>query len=395
MDGLVIVINSGSSSQKGALFRIGAVPELELRASVTGIGTRPELVVRGEGGPRPADVTDHESALELLLETLERRLAGRRLVGAGHRVVHGGQTFAGPVRVDDGVLGELEALIPLAPLHQRHNLEALRTLARLRPEVPQVACFDTAFHRSLPAVRRTFALPRELTDSGVRPYGFHGLSFESIAAQLPRHLGSGADGRVVVAHLGHGASLCAMRQRRSVATTMTFTPLDGLPMSTRSGALDPAVVLYLLRERRMSVSAVSELLHDRSGLAGLSGVAGGDMRAVLASPSGAEAVECFIDRVGLAIGSMAAALSGIDALVFTGGIGEGSTLLRRRIMAHAAWLGIELDAEANERGGPEISSSLGKVSAWVLPTREEDVIARHTVRLLRVRDTEERHAVRH
>jgi acetate kinase len=261
---------------------------------------------------------DHEQALHLLLDWLETRHPGLEFRAAGHRVVHGGADFSHPVRVDETVLAKLEHLIPLSPLHQPHNLSAIRALTRLRPQLPQVACFDTAFHHTLPAVARNFALPRELSARGIRRYGFHGLSYEYIASVLPDYLGDAADGRVVVAHLGNGASLCAMRQRQSVETSMSFTPLDGIPMGSRCGALDPGVLLYLLREEGMALEQLNDLLHHRCGLLGVSGLSG-DVRELLASdtPHAAEALDLFAYRISQAIASHAVALDGIDALVFT------------------------------------------------------------------------------
>jgi acetate kinase len=300
--------------------------------------------------------------------------------------VHGGPRFAAPVRIDDAVVAEIRRLIPLAPLHQPHHLLAIEALTRLHPALPQVACFDTAFHHGQSVVATTFALPRSITEEGVRRYGFHGLSYEYIASVLPAVVGPEiADGRVVVAHLGSGAGLCALHVRKSIATTMGFTALDGLPMSERCGALDPGAVLYLIEQKSMSAREVTDMLYHASGLPGVSGVSG-DMRMLLASQDAhaAEAIELFVYRVSRELGSLAAALGGIEALVFTAGIGEQAAQIRQRVCDAAAWLGVELDVAANGTGGPRLTRVGGKVSAWVIPTDEDLMIARHTWRLLDV-----------
>jgi len=294
--------------------------------------------------------------------------------------------LAAPVRIDEAVLAEIRRLIPLAPLHQPHNLLAIEALTRLHPALPQVACFDTAFHHGQPAVATTFALPRSLTDEGVRRYGFHGLSYEYIAGVLPEVTGAQiADGRVVVAHLGSGASLCALHGRRSIATTMGFTALDGLPMSERCGSLDPGVVLYLIEQKGMGASEVTNMLYHESGLLGVSALSG-DMRTLLASrdPHAAEAIELFVYRISREIGSLAAALGGIDALVFTAGIGEHAAQVRQRVCNAAAWLGVELDEAANRAAGPRLTREGSKISVWVVPTNEDLMIARHTWRVLAI-----------
>jgi acetate kinase len=277
------------------------------------------------------------------------------------------------------VLAKLDELVPLAPLHQPHNLEPVRIIARRRPELPQVLCFDTAFHRAQPEVAQAFALPEKITSRGVRRYGFHGLSYEYIASVLPEFAPSAATGRTVVAHLGNGASMCAMAAGKSVASTMGFTAVDGLPMGTRCGSLDPGVILYLIDQMGMDARAIENLIYKESGLLGVSAVSS-DMRELLASddPRARFAVELFAYRIGRELGSLAAALGGIDALVFTAGIGEHAPAVRERVCKSAAWLGIELDAQANSRGGPCISTASSKVSAWVIPTDEELMIARHT-----------------
>jgi acetate kinase len=380
---VILVLNAGSSSLKFSLFEVAADLPLVWRGEIDGIGGHPHFVVRDTAGHVVEDSRPTGDLLATLLDWIDRHASGRTVVAAGHRVVHGGTRFSAPVLIGDGVLEALERLVPLAPLHQPHNLDPIRRLSRARPDLPQVACFDTAFHRTQPAVAQAFALPRELTEAGVVRYGFHGLSYEYIARALPPLAGAAGSGRVVVAHLGNGASLCALRNGRSVATTMSFTALDGLPMGTRSGALDPGVVLYLLTEGKMDVAAVTDLLYHRSGLLAVSGLSG-DMRELLASPAaGARAaVELFVYRVGRELGSLAAALGGLDALVFTAGIGEHAVPVRAGVCAGAAWLGVRLDGEANARGGPRISADDSAVSVWVIPTNEELMIAEHTRRLV-------------
>lgn len=389
MDRSLLVLNAGSSSIKFAVYTDTDVYDLTplWRGKVEAIGSvDARLIAQGHGGGRIERVIKapiHEEALSALLAWLDDEFAGIPLHAAGHRVVHGGINFSAPVVVTSETLRELQALCPLAPLHQPHNLRGIEALAMLRPQLPQVACFDTAFHRSMPEVAQTFALPRQITAAGVRRYGFHGLSYAYIADTLPEFLGEMADGRVVVAHLGNGASLCAMDRRASIATTMSFSPLDGIPMATRSGALDPGAVLYLQQTMGMDVDEVAQLLNFEAGLLGVSGISG-DMRQLLASaePDAREAVELFVYHVIRAIGSLAAALGGIDALVFTAGIGENAAAIREKVCAGCAWLGIAIDPEANARNGPCISRTGSPVSAWVIPTDEEIMIARHTLRLI-------------
>lgn len=388
----ILVLNAGSSSIKLALFTDhGEGRELDAAfyGEIEDIGEpRGHLQIMSHGGERLADQLlqppagkplDHEQALQILHQWLASQGIEDSLTAVGHRVVHGGERWSHPVLIDSEVFAELTELIPLAPLHQPHNLAAIEALSKVRPSLPQVACFDTAFHRSNPLVAQTFALPREITAVGVRRYGFHGLSYEYIAQVLPQVIGEYAEGRVVVAHLGNGASMCALRERHSMATTMGFTALDGLPMGTRCGALDPGVLLYLLQERGMDAAALTDLLYHRCGLLGVSGVSH-DMRSLLASgePRAAEAVDLFVYRIGRELGSLTAALGGLDALVFTGGIGEHAALIRARVCRDAGWLGLEFDAEANHAGGPRISTKGSRVSAWVIPTNEELMIARHT-----------------
>jgi len=393
MSGELLVLNSGSSSIKFALFSAEREPARLLSGTISGLGTSPGFSAHDEDGrPLPAELPaggatplTHETALARLLDWLASHGYGERLLGAGHRVVHGGEHYAEPVRLDAVVLARLERLEPMAPLHQPHNLAAIRVLMKLQPTLSQVACFDTAFHSTLPANARHFALPRHITDGGVRRYGFHGLSYEHVARVLPSHIGERAEGRVAVAHLGNGASLCAMRGRKSIATTMGFTALDGLMMGTRSGAIDPGVLFYLMREKSMTAAEVEDLLYRRSGLLGVSGVSS-DMRELLASsdPRAREAVELFCYRAARELGSLAAALDGLDALVFTAGIGERAAPVRAMICEQSRWLGIELDPAANREHRAVISTPASRVTVCVIPTDEERVIARHTRNVLRL-----------
>ena len=315
-------------------------------------------------------------------------LEGRQAIAVGHRIVHGGTAFAAATRIDAAVLASLEALCPLAPLHQPHNLAAIRAIAAVFPALPQIACFDTAFHRDRPLIVQRFALPRELHDAGIRRYGFHGLSYDYIASALRKRAPDIAKGRVVVAHLGAGASMCAMLDGKSVDTTMAFTALDGLPMGTRCGALDPGVILYLLRERGMDADRIEALLYHESGLLGVSGLSA-DMRELLASKDSraAEAIDLFIYRIARELGALVATLGGLDALVFTAGIGEHAPEIRRRVCEMSRWLDLVLDPKANERGDECISAADTRVSVWVIPTDEERTIARQTIEVIRMEST--------
>ena len=392
MSGKLLVLNCGSSSIKFAVYSASREPQRLLSGTIAGLGTTPRFSARdASGAPLPeAELTD-EAGRPLTLETAPRRLFdwleargyGGDIAAAGHRVVHGGERFLQPVRVDDAIIDALERLDPMAPLHQPHNIAAIRALKSLRPALPQVACFDTAFHGTQPPVARRYALPRELTAQGVRRYGFHGLSYEYIASVLPAQVGDRAEGRVVVAHLGNGASMCALHRRQSIATTMGFTTLDGLVMGTRSGAIDPGVIFYLMREKAMSAAEVEEMLYYGSGLLGVSGISS-DMRVLLESrePAAREAVELFVYRAARELGSLVAALGGLDVLVFTAGIGEHAAPVRAMICAEARWLGIDIDAEANARHDTRVSAPSSRVAVCVIPTNEAIVIARHTRRLL-------------
>jgi acetate kinase len=359
-------------------------PAALARGELGGIGHTPHLSVCDATGvvvaeQSPAGVRTHEDAVAEILRVVEGLVPDAHLVAAGHRVVHGGERFVEPVLVTPEIRAALEELTPLAPLHQAHSLAAIDAVARLHPALPQVACFDTAFHAGQAWEATTFALPREFSDHGVRRYGFHGLSYEYIASRLEEHLGEQARGRVVVAHLGSGASMCAMRDRRSVATTMGFSALEGLPMGTRCGALDPGVILYLL-ERGHTRESIAELLWSRSGLLGLSGISD-DVRELQASDDAraAQALSFFAYRVARELGSLAAALGGLDALIFTAGIGEHAPAMRARICERAQWLGVSLDPLANEASALRISDASSRVAVLVVAADEESMLARHVL----------------
>ncbi len=391
MSDVIAVLNAGSSSIKFSLFTVRDHEEtLLVRGQAEGIHTAPRFVAKDGAGAVLAEKSwpegtklGHEGALDHLLAYVRSEFAGHRLLGVGHRVVHGGLAYTQPVRLAPQVLDTLEKLVPLVPLHQPHNLAPIRLLLERRPELPQVACFDTSFHRTNPQIAQIFALPLEYAEAGVIRYGFHGLSYEYIASALPQFDAGAAAGKTVVLHLGNGASLCAMENSRSVACTMGFSSLEGLAMGTRCGALDPGVILYLLDNRGMDLHAIEKLLYSQSGLLGVSGLSS-DMRTLLASeePRAKLAVELFLYRIRRELGSFAAALGGVDALVFTGGIGENAAVIRERVCRDAAWLGVELDAEANKQGGPRISAQGSRVRAWRIPTNEELMIARHTRRVI-------------
>ncbi len=392
MSGQILVLNSGSSSIKFALFTATGDPVRVLQGTISGLGGTPSFsACDATAQPLHAELPagsaarplTHESALGWLFGWLDTRGHNQRMLGAGHRVVHGGERYAEPVRIDAGVLAGLGQLAPMAPLHQPHNLAAIRALMTLQPRLPQVACFDTAFHRTQPERAQNFALPRDITAGGVRRYGFHGLSYEYIAGVLPAYLPDRAGARVIVAHLGNGASMCALHERRCVATTMGFTALDGLMMGTRCGAIDPGVLFYLMREKAMTADEVENLLYRRSGLLGVSGLSS-DMRELEASsdPRAREAIELFVYRAAREVGSLAAALGGLDALVFTAGIGERSALVRAMICEQSRWLGAEVDDAANRSHRALISTPASRIAVCVIPADEEVVIARHTQRLL-------------
>jgi acetate kinase len=383
----VLVLNAGSSSLKFGLYQRPEQDSLALvaKGQVEGIRTRPRFRARDAAGAILADqdlgaeVRDGASALDWLVEWLASRFEHESLAAAGHRVVHGGQRYTLPTLVTPEIVQELKELSPLAPLHQPFNLAAIEAVFERMPEIPQVACFDTAFHRGHSAVADLIPLPEDLRAGGLQKYGFHGLSYEYIASVLPDVAPEIAAGRVLVAHLGSGASICAIKDGKSVDSTLGFTALDGLCMGSRPGALDPGVVLYLFQELGLSADEVEDILYRNSGLRGISGISN-DMRALLGSddPAARLAIDYFVYRAAKEIGALTAVLGGLDGLVFTAGIGENSAEIRRRICAASEWLGIRLDAEANEAHGPGITTDDAGVSAWVIPTNEELMIARHT-----------------
>jgi acetate kinase len=391
MPDAILVLNAGSSSLKFSVFLDGEPPERLLHGQIESLFTEPKFIARnrddkvvGEHTWAKGTTLGHESAVEYFFKWgRDEALTEHRLLAAGHRVVHGGTRLVRPVRIDNKILAELDALVPLAPLHEPPEIAVIRAVIQHAPELPQVACFDTAFHSTQPAVARAIALPRRYTQQGILRYGFHGLSYEYIASVLPGIDVRAAAGRTIVAHLGNGASLCAMQSRRSVATTMGFTPLDGLVMGTRCGSIDPGVILFLMDQHRLDARALEQLLYNESGLLGVSGISS-DMRTLLNSsdPRAAEAVDLFVYRVVRELGSMAAALGGLDALVFTGGIGENAAAIRARVCRDSAWLGLELDEAANTRAGSRITHPGSRVSAWVIPTNEERMIAIHTKNLI-------------
>ncbi len=385
----VLVLNAGSSSVKFALFERGGPDRLELRVrgEIESIDDAPHFIAEApdrsvltERRWSAAGHPGYDDLLRYLITWAEAHLGGDELIATGHRVAHGGMTYSQPALVTERMLRDLAALLPLAPLHLPHNLAAIEALRRTHPNLPQVACFDTAFHQTQPRVARLFGIPRKLAEEGVVRYGFHGLSYEYIASVLPRYDQRAASGRTIVAHLGSGASLCAMLDRRSVATTLGFGGLDGLLMGTRCGSLDPEVVIYLLREKKMTPDAVDRLLEKESGLLGVSGISA-DMRTLLQSsgPDAQEAIELFVYRIVRETGSMVTAAGGIDAFVFTAGIGEHAWQIRRDVCARLGCLGIELDEVANRADEARISSARSTTSVLVIPTDEELMIARHTI----------------
>jgi acetate kinase len=389
----ILVVNAGSSSLKFSAFAPadGQDPTPLFKGQIEGIGTRPRFIARDADGTALVDrsyeakeVSDHDAAIGIISAWL-RTMGGRgHLLAIGHRVVHGGPAFAAPVLIDDRVLQELMRLVPLVPLHQPANLAGIQAVRVHQPHLPQVACFDTAFHRGHPELADRFALPEALYREGVRRYGFHGLSYEYIARALPAVAPDIAQGRVIVAHLGSGASMCAMKAGRSLDSTMGFSALEGLPMGTRCGGLDPGVLIYLMREKHMSADEVEHLLYHDCGLRGLSGISN-DVRDLLAShdPAAKLALDYFVYHACRQLGALAAVLGGLDAVVFTAGIGEHSPEIRAQICNAAGWLGLRLDEPANRAGGPRITTADSPVSAWVIPTDEEMTIARHTVEIVR------------
>ncbi len=392
MNKYLVVINAGSSSIKFAIYQLVSSSWLAFEANgqIDDIGNLPSFMVKNAHGevlldsiPPNTEARDHKTTINIIYAWLLEYIANGELLAVGHRVVHGGQHYSAPVLIDATVLNDLDNLTPLAPLHQPHNLAAIRAFQEIMPALPQVACFDTAFHRTQPSAAQRFALPRHFFDEGVIRYGFHGLSYEYMVSVLPALDPTLVNAKIIVAHLGSGASLCAIQNGRSTATTMGFSPLDGLVMATRCGSIDPGVLLYLMDHHSMDVRAIEHLLYHESGLLGVSGISN-DMRTLLTSndPKAKEAIDLFVYRLGREIGSLAAALGGLDALVFTGGIGEHATVIRAKVCQQTEWLGLEIDASANESGNSCISTLSSKVSAWALATDENLMIARHTQHLL-------------
>ena len=389
MDSVFLTLNAGSSSIKFAVFTPSA-GELEQLASgqIEGLGARATFSVRSSGDQQAFELAgriDHGAAVGAILGWLRKTRLDRRVVAVGHRVVHGGVDFTAPVVVDDSVLAKLRNLIALAPLHQPHNIAGIDAATHAFSGAVQVACFDTAFHRSHPFVADTFALPRRFYDEGIRRYGFHGLSYEFISRRLRSVAPALSSGRIIVAHLGNGASMCAIRDGKSVASTMGFTALDGLPMGTRCGQLDPGVVLYFMAEKGMDVQAISRLLYHESGLKGLSGISH-DMRELEAAGSKAanDAIAYFVARIRREIGGLAAAIGGLDAVVFTGGIGENSAHIREAVLDDMGWIGITIDQVANNKGAQVISADGSKVALLVVKTDEERMIAEHTAEIVKL-----------
>jgi acetate kinase len=392
MPDAILILNAGSSSLKFALFEIAEEAPAKgiARGAIDGIGTAPHFVAHNTQGAVIGDEhwdagQDHEALIGGLLDWAEGHLGKDTLVAAGHRVVHGGRDFTAPVRIDDAVLAALTALTPLAPLHQPHSLSPVRAIMAARPGLPQVACFDTAFHHAMPAVAARYALPRAYEDEGVRRYGFHGLSYEFIERQLRETAPELAQGRVIVAHLGNGASLCAMSNGRSLDTTMGFTALDGLMMGTRCGAIDPGILLYMLQEKRLDASAIEDILYRKSGLLGVSGISA-DMRelAESADPHAREAVELFVYIIAREAAALVSSLGGLDGLVFTAGIGEHTPAIRQAVCERLEWLGVILDPIANEAHATRISTAESSVEVRVIPTDEEAMILRHTIETLKL-----------
>jgi acetate kinase len=392
MKDAIVVLNAGSSSIKFSLFSLGdETLDLVCRGQAEGIYTAPHFIVKDAAGNQIAERTwtedehiGHEGALAHLVEFLKSHLNKYRPLAIGHRVVHGGMLYTRPALVNVEMLDQLEHLVPLAPLHQPHNLAPIRHLMEELPGLPQVACFDTAFHANQPELAKIYALPAELTEAGVRRYGFHGLSYEYIASVLPNHDTRAAEGRCIVLHLGNGASMCAINAGRSIASTMGFSAAEGLPMGTRCGDMDPGVILYLFEQRGMTPAEVQKIIYQQSGLLGLSGISS-DMRVLQESddPRAQLAIDYYIYRIGREMGSLSAALGGLDGVVFTAGIGENATVLRQRVCEDAAWLGVEVDRDANAANQSRISPRDSDISVWVIPTNEELMIARHTLQVIR------------
>ncbi len=387
-----LTLNAGSSSLKFALFEAdGQTPMLLGKGQIEGLGTSPHLIMRSAAGDKLEDRSvpkddkrAHEAALQQILDTLKTYFPAMQVEAVGHRVVHGGPNYAEPLVLRPDIIEELEEFIPLAPLHQPHNMSGIHAAQRAFPDAMQVACFDTAFHRSHSWENDAFALPRAYYDKGIRRYGFHGLSYEYVAGRLAEIAPDVAGGRVVIAHLGAGASMCAVKDGRSVTSTMGFSPLDGLPMGTRCGQIDPGVLLYLLDHEGLSGEEVGDMLYKKSGLKGLSGLSG-DMRELEGTdtPEAKQALRYYVSRIRRELGSLAAALNGLDALVFCGGIGENSACIRRKVCEEQLWIGLDVEKGRNERGETVISTAGSPVKVLVINTDEEAMIAKHTQKLYR------------
>lgn len=379
----ILSLNAGSSSIKFSVYEVGKGSLQPLYSGLMdNVMVSPIFTVKENATEITLKETGHKATLAFLLDWLNTHLDSHHITAVGHRIVHGGTHYTTPVKITPEVISALEELIPLAPLHQPHNIAAIKAVTELYPELPQIACFDTAFHATQPPLARMFALPREYTKGGMIRYGFHGLSYEYIASVLPSHIGDAAHGRVVIAHLGNGASMCAMKEGKSIATTMGFTALDGLMMGTRTGAIDPGVLLYFLEQKGMTVQELNDLLYKKSGLSGVSGISH-DMRTLEASNTSeaSEAIELFCYRAAREMGSLITTLGGLDALVFTAGIGQKSMKVRQTIAGYFNWLGIRIDTSLNASHAIAIHHADSKVKVLVIPTDEELVIAQHTARL--------------
>ena len=385
---VILVINSGSSSLKFALYSVEEnANDALLTGVVSGIGVKPTLKAKMAGkvleNQEPFDAipddVNHEWLIKELLKRLHTKYSQFRPIAVGHRMVHGGVHFTEPTRITEQSLQQLKALIPLAPLHQPHSIVAIEAMAKHKPDLLQIACFDTSFHRTQSKIEQMFAIPKTLTDEGIIRYGFHGLSYEYIASVLPQYLGDKADGRVLVAHLGNGTSMCAMKNRQSVSSTMGFSTLEGLVMGTRCGLLDAGVILHLIKQKGMSVDEVSKMLYKESGLLGISGISS-DMRDLENSdhPDAKQAIDMFCHRAKEEIGNLTAVMHGLDAIVFTAGIGENSTMIRDKICESLAWLGVKIDETRNAVGKGEVSGDDSKIGVFVIPTNEEATIANAT-----------------
>lgn len=391
MKDMIGVLNAGSSSIKFSLFVLEDNNiNLLARGQIEGLYTAPRFLAKDKSGKVLSEKSwpdgtklGHEGGIDHLFTYVRAEFRDHNLLGVGHRVVQGGLEYPQPVRVTPDVLAKLERLIPMFPLHQPHNLAPIKLLMERRPELPQVACFDSSFHRTNPRIAQLFAIPLKYADEGIIRYGFHGLSYEYISSVLPKFDARAASGKTVVLHLGNGASMCAFENGKSMTCTLEFSGVGGLPMGTRSGSLDPGLMLYFMRGLGMDAQSIEKLVYNQSGLLGVSGISS-DMRTLLESrePKARLAIDLFLYRIRRELGSLTAALGGLDSIIFTGGIGENAPPIREGVCRDAAWLGVELDTEANKRGGPRISAETAKVSAWVIPTNEEFMIASHTKRLI-------------